>query len=237
MHVMSDGENGFIVTVLDRADGRELTVHFPADSFVPDEDGVGGRYEVEVSDDRDSFRFRLYSRKDDFDDAERTDGSPDYDYATVFELRENNYGARAYFAFGAETPAGGLPYAGTAVYEGWLSVRSYATDLSDQYSYGGDLRLEADFAEGTVSGTVDDMGSGSESGDWVWSDMPDGNRMDILNGRISDGRLAADWEGPGPGGRAGRHDARLFRHDHGHLPRPGGRGTRRRAGRPPRGDR
>ena len=200
VHVMSDGDNGFVVIVLDRLEGEEFKVHFPADSFVPNDDGEGGEYEVEFSDGRDSYRFRLRDRRSDFDDAERTDGSPDHDYATVFELRERNSGLRAYFAFGAKTPAGGLPYAGTAVYEGWLSVRSFATDLSDSYSYGGDLRLEADFADGSVSGMVDGMGSGSESGDWVWSDMPDGNRMDILNGRIADGRLAADWEGHGPEG-------------------------------------
>ena len=200
VHVMSDGDNGFMVTVLDRTNAVQRTIHFPADSFVLDDDGVGGEYEVRVTEGLNSYRFRLYSRRGDFDDDERTDGSPWTDYATVFEFQEGNSGLRAYFAFGARTPAGGLPYAGTAVYEGWLSVRSYPTDLSDSYSYGGDLRLEADFAEGTVSGTVDDMGSSSRGGDWVWSDMPDGNRMDILNGRISGGRLAADWEGHGPEG-------------------------------------
>ena len=200
VHVMSDGDNGFLVTVLDRVNAVQRTIHFPADSFVPDDDGVGGEYEVNVTEGLNSYRFRLYSRKGDFDDAERTDGSPWHDYATVFQFDERNSGLRAYFTFGARTPAGGLPYAGTAVYEGWLNVRAYDADLSDNYSYGGDLRLEADFADGSVSGTVDGMGSSSSSGDWVWSDMPDGNRLDILNGRIANGRLAADWEGHGPEG-------------------------------------
>ena len=200
VHVASDGDNGFLVTVLDRVNAVQRTVHFPADSFVPDDDGEGGEYEVNVTEGLNDYRFTLFARRGDFDDAERTDGSPHHRYVTVFQLDEGNSGLRAYFAFGARTPAGGLPYAGTAVYEGWLSVRSYATDLSDSYSYGGDLRLEADFADGSVSGTVDDMGSSSEGGDWVWSEMADGNRMDILNGRIADGQLTADWEGHGPEG-------------------------------------
>ena len=200
VHVASDGDNGFMVTVLDRTDGRKITVHFTADSFVPDDDGVGGRYEVEYSDDLDSFRFRLYDRKGDFGDAERTDGSPDYDYATIFELYERNYGLEVHFAFGARTPAGGLPYAGSAVYQGSLRIEAAPTDLSDWYRYDGDLRLETDFADGSVSGTVDEMQSSSQGGGWAWSALPDGNRIDILNGRIADGRLAADWEGHGPEG-------------------------------------
>ena len=200
VHIASDGDGGFMVTVLDRVNAVQRTVHFPAGSFVPFDDGNGGRYRVNLTEGLNSYRFRLYSWEGDFEDAERTDGSPDYDYATVFELAESNSGLRAFFAFGARTPAGGLPYAGTAVYRGWLNVSSYATDLSDEYSYGGDLRLEADFADGSVSGTVDGLGSSSRAGDWDWSDMPDGNRVDILNGRIAAGRLTADWEGDGPEG-------------------------------------
>ena len=200
VHVASDGDNGFMVTVLDRSDGRKITVHFPADSFVPDDDGVGGRYEKDYSDELDSLQFRLYARRGDFDDAERTDGSPEHDYVTVFELYERNFGLEAHFAFGARTPAGGLPYAGTAVYRGSLRIEAAPTDLSDWYRYDGNLRLEADFADGSVSGTVDEMRSSSQGGGWSWSSLPDGNRMDILNGRIADGRLAADWAGQGPEG-------------------------------------
>ena len=200
VHIMSDGDNGFMVTVLDRTNAVQHTIHFPADSFVTYDDGVRGEYVVRVTEGLNSYRFKLFARRGDFDDAERTDGSPWHDYATVFEFREDRSGLEAFFTFGARTPAGGLPYAGTAVYEGWLSVRSFATDLSDEYNYGGELRLEADFAEGTVSGTVDGMESESQSGGWVSSDMPDGNRMDILNGRIANGRLVADWEGHGPEG-------------------------------------
>ena len=200
VHIMSDGDNGFMVTVLDRTNAVQHTIHFPADSFVTFDDGVRGEYVVRVTEGLNSYRFKLFARRGDFDDAERTDGSPWHDYATVFEFREDRSGLEAFFAFGARTPAGGLPYAGTAVYEGWLSVRSFATDLSDEYDYGGSLRLEADFAEGTFSGTVDNMRSSSHGGDWVRSDMPDGNRMDILNGRIANGRLVADWEGHGPEG-------------------------------------
>ena len=200
VHVMSDGDGGFMVTVLDRTNAMQRTIHFSADSFVPYDVGVGGQYVVSVTDGLNRYRFRLYAPENDFGDAERTDGSPDHDYATVFGFSEDHSGLEAFFAFGARTPAGGLPYAGTAVYEGSLRVTSFATDLSDEFRYGGSLRLEADFADGSVSGTVDDMESTSAGGGWVWSDMPDGNRMDILNGRIADGRLAADWEGYGPEG-------------------------------------
>ena len=197
-HVASDGDGGFRVTIQGTDDAVQRTVHFPADSFVPYDDGDGGSYEVEFTEGLYSYRFGLHGPKDDFEDAERTDGSPWHAYATVFELQERNIDLMAFFAFGAKTPAGGLPNAGAAIYSGRLKMEAPATDLSEWYRYGGDLRLEADFGEGTVSGTVDDMES-RVRGD-SWSDMPDGNRMDILNGRIADGRLAADWEGQGPEG-------------------------------------
>ncbi len=200
LHIASDGNNGFRVTVMDKVNSTEHTVHFPEDSFVANDDGVGGRYEVNVTEGLNSYRFRLYSRQGDFHDAERTDGSPWHEYATAFELGESRSGLSALFAFGAQTPVGGLPYAGTAVYRGWLGMRSFNTDLSDQYYYGGDLHLEASFSDGTVSGTVDGMGSSSQGGSWSFSDMPEGNRIYIRSGRIANGGFAADWEGVGPTG-------------------------------------
>ena len=113
--ISSDGSGGFRLTLAiagrDGEADEEMTVHFPAESF------ADGRYFVELGEDD----FYLNDRLGSFEQADRTSGSPRDAYFDILRLAAyTDSGTEARFAFGARTPAEGLPK-GRAAYYGRLS--------------------------------------------------------------------------------------------------------------------
>ena len=198
--VSSDGSGGFRFVVV--LDGEEIDVHFPADSFV-EQDG-NGNFAVE----QDGTRFRLWSQTGSFrSDPDnpaatvRTDGSDGNAFFDVLEFIAygDGFGLNSYLAFGARTRPEDIPQ-GTATYDGRFGFKAWNEDDTDSGTsrsrFEGDLSLEANFSQGTISGTMDELES-RVSGE-EYSDMAAGNRIDIANGQIAGGQFTAEWAGHGP---------------------------------------
>ena len=237
--VSSDGSGGFRFVVI--LDGEEVNVHFPADSF--EERGNSGRFSVE----QDNIVFTLWSQTKSFHPdpdnpaaTVRTDGSENvafYD-ALEFGASGNGYGANSNLVFGARTRPEDMPQ-GTARYDAYLGFQVWNGDDTDRgtsYSrFKGDMSLEANFSQGTISGTVDGLDSRVSDGEY--SELAAGNRIEITDGQIAGGQFTAEWAGHGPGGRASGNGARFRRESSGRVLRSGSGGGCRCAERSTRCDR
>ena len=199
--ISSDGANGFNVTYV--IDGRELAVHFSADTW----SDQWGSYNVNRrGDNGDLWRFKdywLWSQTGSFydDPNERTSGSSEFDYFDINGWQFNRTGdqSRGYSVYGAQTRPENLP-TGSASYEGRMTASVWLGDNSEPYPedrvyvYGA-LALNADFDNSEIGGLIDDLYT--QVGDFSTPSeaMAAGNSIDISNGVIAGSGFTADWAG------------------------------------------
>ena len=195
--ISSDGANGFRMTYV--IDGRESSVHFGADER-------GDEYSCNVNRGPGGSDQYLWSWTDsmivDPDDrttADRTSGSSEFDYFDIngWGVYPSGDGFRSISTYGARTRASDMP-AGSAIYEGRLAANIWDGDdphwPSGVTDVGGNLTLEADFDQSTISGRVDGIYVRPENtGDRL--SLGEGNSLDISNGRITGSWFDADWTG------------------------------------------
>ena len=196
--VSSDGSGGFRLVVV--LDGEEIDVNFPADSFMEQD----GPFEVE----QDGMRFRLWDTRGSFDTdpdnpaaTVRTDGSPQSAFFDVLQVQTSgdDLSSNIFLAFGARTRSEDMPQ-GTATYGGRFRYEAWSEDDTvhdtSRSTFKGAVSLEANFSQGTISGTMDELESRAVGEEY--SDMAAGNRIDIANGQIAGGQFTAEWAGHGP---------------------------------------
>ena len=212
--ISSDGMGGFhVVSVFD---GEETRVHFEAGDY--DESLFSFS---KIPDDGQAI-YALLSQTDSFGEdpggpaaTDRTDGSSQFDYFDFgywFHYEGSDAAAvvatgdssllqgetrDSYVAYGVRTGFGGLPV-GSATYNGmmhagwWDAKGSPDTNLPNRFIQG-DLSLEANFDDGTISGRVADIsipGWNSDSGEAE----PVG-AISISAAAIEDAQFVADWTG------------------------------------------
>ena len=213
--ISSDGMGGFnLISVFD---GEEFDVHLEAGDYNPSWISF-----LKVTDDGQAIYALLtftdaFTSEDPQDPAatDRTDGSSMFDYfdygywfhyqgsdaATVSATGDSSLfqgeTRDSYVTYGVRTSAAGLPV-GSATYEGtmqaswWDAEGDPDTNLRNR-GLRGDLSLEANFDDGTISGRVVDMfipGWNSDSGE----DEPVG-AISISTTMIEDAQFVADWVG------------------------------------------
>ena len=190
--ISSDGANGFRMTYV--IDGRESSVHFGANDR-------GDEYSYNVNSGPGGSDHYLWSWTDSMwaDPADRTSGSSEFDYVDIngWAIYPPGDGFRGISTYGPRTRAAAMP-AGSATYEGRLAANIWDGDNLDWPSgvtdVGGDLTLEADFDQSTISGRIDGIYVRPEnSGDRV--SLGESNSLDISNGRIVGSWFDADWTG------------------------------------------
>ena len=190
--ISSDGANGFRMTYV--IDGRESSVHFGANDR-------GDEYSYNVNRGPGGSDHYLWSWTDSMwaDPADRTSGSSEFDYLDIngWAVYTPGDGFRVISTYGPRTRAAAMP-AGSATYEGRLAANIWDGDDLDWPSgvtdVGGDLTLEADFDQSTISGRIDGIYVRPEnSGDRVL--LGESNSLDISNGRIVGSWFDADWAG------------------------------------------
>lgn len=191
--IQSDGANGFRLTYV--IDGRESQVEFAADDWSADDSaynvnrGPGGTNHYLWS-----FTDSIYADPDD-----RTSGSSEFDYFDIngWAIYPSGDGFRGISTYGARTRAADMP-AGGATYEGRLAARIWDGDDLDYPSgitdVGGNLTLEADFDQSSISGRIDGIYVRPENtGERLY--LGEGNSLEISNGRIVQSWFDADWVG------------------------------------------
>ncbi|MDE0342231.1 MAG: transferrin-binding protein-like solute binding protein [Deltaproteobacteria bacterium] len=195
--ISSDGANGFQMTYV--IDGRESSVHFGADDR-------GDEYSYNVNRGPGGSEHYLWSwtdsmivNPDDRTTADRTSGSSEFDYLDIngWAVYPPGDGFRIISTYGPRTRAADMP-AGSATYEGRLAANIWDGDdpnwPSGVTDVGGDLTLEADFDQSTISGRVDGIYVRPEnSGDRL--SLSGSNSLAISNGRIVGSWFDADWSG------------------------------------------
>ena len=105
---------------------------------------------------------------------------------------------RGHSAYGVLTPAGRLVDLGSATYEGHINADVWQNftglDRPDIQGFlWGEMTLEADFSEGTISGDVDNLWYLPPEQEWLR--MPETNSLVISNGEVVESRFHADWHG------------------------------------------
>ena len=190
--ISSDGANGFRMTYV--IDGRESSVHFGADDR-------GDEYSYNVNRGPGGSDHYLWSFTDSMwaDPADRTSGSSEFDYVDIngWAVYPPGDGFRGISIYGPRTRASEMP-AGSATYEGRLAANIWDGDdpnwPSGVTDVGGDLTLEADFDQSTISGRIDGITVRPQnSGDRLF--LSGSNSLAISNGRILGSWFDADWTG------------------------------------------
>ena len=209
--ISGDGMGGFhIVSVFD---GEETRVHFEAGDY--DESLASF---LKIPDDGQAI-YALLSFTDAFwgEDpggpaaTDRTNGSSEFDYFDFgywfhYEGSDAATGDSSLFqgetrdssvTYGVRTGSGGLPV-GSATYEGrmeagwWDAEGDPDTNLLNRFVQG-DLSLEANFDDGTISGRVDYIAIPSWNSD-SGEDEPVG-AVSISATAIDEAQFVADWVG------------------------------------------
>ena len=197
-----DGMGGFnLVSVFD---GEETSVHFDAGDYDPSLSSL-----TQTPDDGETF-YALFSYTYSY-----TDGSSEFDYLDLaywFHYQGSDAAAVAatgnsslfqgktrdsFMVYGARTPSGDLPI-GSATYEGrmeagfWDAAWDPDTNILTSY-VRGDLSLEANFGNATISGRVDNIAIPSWATDSGEAE-PVG-AISISAAAIDDAQFVADWTG------------------------------------------
>ena len=196
--ISSDGDNGFRLTYV--IDGRESQVVFAADDW-SDADyaynvnkGPGGNdYWLW------SYTDSMYPDPDDRTTADRTSGSSEFDYVDIngWWIGTPADGFRGISTYGPRTRAADMP-AGSATYEGRLAANiwdgddlNYPSGITD---VSGNLTLEADFDQSTISGRIDGIGVRPRNSGYRLP-LGESNSLGISNGQIVGSWFDADWIG------------------------------------------
>ena len=196
--ISSDGANGFRFTYV--IDGRESIVHFSADDWNDEHTAFNVNRGPGSSDHYLwSMTDSMYPDPDDRTTADRTSGSSEFDYVDIngWAIYPPGDGFRGFSIYGSRTRAAAMP-AGSATYEGRLAANIWDGDDLDYPSgitdVGGDLTLEADFDQSTISGRIDGITVRPQnSGDRLL--LSGSNSLAISNGRILGSWFDADWTG------------------------------------------
>ena len=191
--ISSDGDNGFRVTYV--VDGQEREVHFQADDFGADPRSSRDYH----TENEEGARFWLYSPFGSFNEDEKNQGSPNFEYLDVYSSGVGGYGTsnRQYLAFGARTDAANLP-TGTAGYSGYVEAESNPLGSIDpgetRGRMAGSWRLTADLSESSLRGHIRRVRMRA-AGERTWRTLPHTTYFRIENGQIVDGRFAASVSG------------------------------------------
>lgn len=195
--VSGDGEGGFRVIFV--IDGRESLTHFPAHLFSADI-FTGSAHDNAL------VPFSLWSLTDSFEAeanapaaTDRTGGASRYDYFDVNGWQAGGAligNFRGFMTYGAETRAENLP-SGSATYEGRLEAEMWRADnwqWGTRSSLRAAIRLEANFEEGEIGGSIDALRVQRRAAD-AFQALPEGNAIDIASAPIDEARIAAEWVG------------------------------------------
>ena len=196
--ISSDGANGFRLTYV--IDGRESQVEFAADDWSDEHgsfnvnNGPGGNDHYLWS-----WTDSMNVDPDDRTTADRTSGSSEFDYVDINDwwIGTPGDGFRGISIYGPRTRAADMP-AGSATYGGRLAANVWDGDdlnwPSGVTEVNGNLTLEADFDQSTISGTIDSITVRPQnSGDRL--SLSGSNSLAISNGRIMGSWFDADWTG------------------------------------------
>ena len=204
----SDGQGGFRVAFV--IGGRESRSHLPASLFSADIFRGSGM-------DNRLVPYSLWSWTDSFDvdpdepaGTDRTDGPSYFDY---FDINGWQAGGalvgnfRGFMTFGVRTAAENLPLA-SATYEGIVRAEVWS---ADNWQWGsrtpveGNIRLEANFSEGEITGTIDALRFRAR-GAQGFRTLPDGNTVHIAGTPIVEAGMVAEWVGNSPNENAVTHE-------------------------------
>ena len=187
--VSSDGDNGFLVTYM-MAGGEEQTVNFMAGDFETGRCSRGdGCYYVE----KDGEEFWLWNAIRVFSEP------PKFKY---FDVLGGSFpgGYRPNYAYGVHTEPAGLP-AGTATWFGWMYSNAYRADdpsTGQRTDIDGQLKLTADFGNGTLGGRIDRLRTrsrGENNERHPWEDLPDTTWFAIEAGSFTGSTFDAELAG------------------------------------------
>lgn len=193
--IHANAAGGFDATIV--IDGESVLYSFAAadyadGDFILDKDGDASTTGDQV------YLFSYTGAFDEDGDGDTAtsalqDGNDSYTYMDlagwyVENARGDDIDARGYFAYGARTPEANLPE-DTATYEGGIRADSYDVDnASNRERVRGDLTLIADFAQSTITGSIDEI--------YVDNSEIAGS-IDINDGSISGSSFTADLLGTG----------------------------------------
>lgn len=181
--ITSDGQGGFSVVFV--VNGETAEVQFGA------EDYTGNNYRKQTDD--AEYWFWHESIGANFKPVARQ-----Y-FSFVGWVRGTEEGwPRGYSSYGVLTPSGRLVSLGSATYEGHINADVWknftgADEADIQGELWGELTLEAEFSEGTISGDVDTLWYRDPEGEWL--QVPDTNSLVISDGAIVESRFHAAWQG------------------------------------------
>ena len=188
--VLSDGNNGFLVTYM-MAGGGEQTVNFMAGDFEAGRCNRGeGCYYVE----KDGEEFWLWNATRNFSEP------PKFEF---FDVLGGNFpgGYRPNYAYGVHTEADDLP-AGKATWFGWMYSDTFLLDdpsSNMRTNIDGRLKLTARFGSGSLlEGRIDRLRTrsrGENNERHPWEDLPDTTWFAIGNGLITDAKFTAGLTG------------------------------------------
>ena len=129
--------------------------------------------------------------------------TPEYSWHFGWQVGDDY---RGYATNGMLTPPDQLTSLGSATYEGELLADYWRTDdpspgyFDNRGTVAGRIVLEADLAQGSISGQVDNIWiedhGDAFSGNWVL--LPDTNSIQIQMGTVDGNRFYAEWQGQGP---------------------------------------
>ena len=183
--IASDGKGGFTVVYV--LNGEETEVRFGP------EDYTGSDYHKQIGDAEFYFwHTPIYS------------GDPPKPVARqYFSLVGWTHGSegvwrRGHSSYGVLTPAGRLASLGSATYEGHILADVWqnftGTERAEIQGFlWGELTLEAEFSEGTISGDADTLWYLPPNQEWVR--VPETNTLVISDGEIDGNRFHAGWRG------------------------------------------
>lgn len=191
--IASDGDGGFRVTIAN-GDEPERTIHFTKDDLLR-----GGVLNVN---DVEGYDYWMWSYMGLLDGI-GYGGSDEFSFFRAFKAiqaaDDRVLVNRAFFTIGLETPKSGLP-TGTATWTGRLRghIRDNAANSIVNAESRGDIRgalsLTADFAGGTLDGTVDQIRL-RDPGESDYYDLSAGTRLEISSGRIDGNGFTATVTG------------------------------------------
>ena len=181
--IASDGQGGFTVVYV--LNGEETEVQFGP------EDHTGDDYYKQTDDAQ--FWFWHAPMYSDFKPVARQ-----Y-FSLVGWIEGTDEGwPRGYSSYGVLTPAGRLVSLGSATYEGHILADVWqnftGTEQADiRGELWGEMTLEAEFSEGTISGNVDNLWYTTPEQELLR--VPETNSLLISGGEIDGNRFHADWQG------------------------------------------
>ena len=181
--ITSDGQGGFTVVYV--LNGEETEVQFGP------EDHTGDDYYKQTDDAQFWFwHAPIYA---DFKFVARQ-------YFSLVGWVHGSEGVwpRGHSSYGVLTPTGRLVNLGSATYEGHIVAEVWQNftgpDQADiRGQLWGEMTLEAEFSEGTISGDVDNLWYLPPEQEWL--PVPETNTLVISDGEIDGNRFHAGWQG------------------------------------------